>query len=62
MSEARVETGEFIVGKAQHTSEWRRVISLFCQSGRSAVVGLVIIIILFVVGIFAPWLSPYDPY
>ncbi len=61
MSEARVEASEFIVGKPHHTGETRRIVRDFMKR-KVSVVGLVIIIILFIVGIFAPWLAPYDPY
>jgi peptide/nickel transport system permease protein len=44
-----------------HYSEGRRIIKVFF--GRKlAVIGLVIIILLIVTAIFAPWLAPYDPY
>ncbi len=43
-----------------HRGELRRVISIFF--GRKlAVVGLVIILLLVLTAIFAPWLAPYDP-
>jgi peptide/nickel transport system permease protein len=44
-----------------HQSEFRRFIRVFF--GRKlAVIGMVLILILIVTAIFAPWLAPYDPY
>ena len=44
-----------------HVSEWKRFRRVFFS--RAVVVfGLVIIILLVLAAIFAPWLAPYDPY
>ncbi len=40
---------------------WRRAIHVF-QRNRTALIGLLIILVLIIVAIFAPWLEPYDPY
>jgi peptide/nickel transport system permease protein len=42
-------------------SEWRRFRRVFLSRG-VVVFGLVVLIILFLVAIFATWLAPYDPY
>jgi len=42
-------------------SEWRRFRRVFLSRG-VVVFGLVVLIILFLVAIFAAWLAPYDPY
>jgi peptide/nickel transport system permease protein len=42
-------------------SEWRRFRRVFLSRGVVAF-GLIVLIILFAVAIFAPWLAPYDPY
>lgn len=43
------------------SNEWKRMIRVFLRRKISAI-GLVIIFLLIVVAIFAPWLAPYDPY
>src|SRR3972149_5595683 len=49
-----------IAGTAPPYSEFRRVIRVFF--GRKlAVIGLVIIVLLILTAILAPWLAPYDP-
>ena len=42
-------------------SEWRRLVRVFWRR-KLAVVGLVIVLALIVVAIFAPLIAPYDPY
>jgi len=42
-------------------SEWRRFRRVFLSRG-VVVFGLVVLVILFLVAAFAPWLAPYDPY
>ena len=44
-----------------HASEWRRFRRVFLSRG-VVVFGLVVIILLILVAIFAPWLAPYNPY
>jgi ABC-type dipeptide/oligopeptide/nickel transport system permease subunit len=61
MSQVGAVTGEFSSEKVPHISETRRVIKVFF-SRKISVVGLCIILLLFITGIFAPWLAPYDPY
>ena len=42
-------------------SEWRRLLRVFFRR-KLAVVGLVIILLMIIVAIFAPLIAPYDPY
>lgn len=44
-----------------HISEWRRFWRVFFQR-KIVVFGLVILMLLVICAIFAPWLAPYDPY
>jgi peptide/nickel transport system permease protein len=44
-----------------HYSEFRRIIRVF-MGRKLALIGLIIILIMVVTAIFAPWLAPYDPY
>jgi peptide/nickel transport system permease protein len=44
-----------------HVSEWRRFRRVFFSRGL-VVFGMVVLAILFITAIFAPWLAPYDPY
>jgi ABC-type dipeptide/oligopeptide/nickel transport system permease subunit len=54
-------TGEVITELRPHASEGKRFIRVFF--GRGVVVfGIVVILILILVAIFAPLLAPYDPY
>ncbi len=57
--EAQVTTG-FSEAPAR-TSEWKRFRRVFFERG-AVIGGLVILILLFVVAIFAPLIAPYDPY
>lgn len=41
--------------------EWKRVIRVFFKR-RIAVIGFVIILIVIILAIFAPWIAPHDPY
>jgi peptide/nickel transport system permease protein len=41
--------------------EWKKIIRIFFRR-KVAVIGLVIILLLFLMAIFAPLLAPYDPY
>jgi peptide/nickel transport system permease protein len=43
------------------TSEWKRFQRVFFARG-AVIFGLVILLLLFIVAIFAPWIAPYDPY
>jgi peptide/nickel transport system permease protein len=47
--------------EAPHVSEFQRVLKAFFRR-KIAVVGLVIITILILTAIFAPWIAPHDPY
>ena len=40
---------------------FRRFVSEFCES-RTAILGLVVFTLIVFVGVFAPWISPQDPY
>lgn len=42
-------------------SEWKRFRRVFFARG-AVMAGLIILVLLFVVAIFAPWIAPYDPY
>ena len=44
-----------------HVSEWKRFWRVFLQR-KIVIIGLVILLILVISAIFAPWLAPYDPY
>lgn len=44
-----------------HLSEWRRFLRVFLQR-KLVIIGLVILLILVITAIFAPWLAPDDPY
>ncbi len=64
MSEAPAINGELAAQEqavAPHISETRRIIRVFFKR-KIAVVGLAIIALLIIVGVFAPLLAPYDPY
>jgi peptide/nickel transport system permease protein len=54
-------TDSKVLSEAPHYSEFRRVVRVFL--GRKlAVIGLAFIVILILAAIFAPLLTPYDPY
>jgi peptide/nickel transport system permease protein len=61
MSEVVALTRDFTTQAAPHISETRRIIKVFLRR-KISVFGLAIIFLLFVVGILAPVLAPYDPY
>jgi peptide/nickel transport system permease protein len=61
MNEAAAVTADLSSTNPPHISETRRIIKVFFKR-KIAVVGLAIILLLIVVGVFAPWLAPYDPY
>ena len=42
-------------------SEWRRFRRVFFQR-KLVIFGLIVLFIVFVAGIFAGWIAPYDPY
>lgn len=42
-------------------SEWKRFRRVFFARGAVAI-GLVLLLVLFITAIFAPWIAPYDPY
>lgn len=44
-----------------HINEWRRFLRVFLQR-KLVIIGLVILLILVITAIFAPWLAPNDPY
>jgi peptide/nickel transport system permease protein len=44
-----------------HISEFRRVIRVM-SSRKVVVIGVIIIVLIVLTAIFAPWLAPYDPY
>lgn len=60
MSETPAAASEFMT-ELPHVNETRRIIRVFLKR-KVSVIGLAIIVLLFVVGIFAPFLAPYDPY
>jgi peptide/nickel transport system permease protein len=45
----------------RHVTEWQRFRRVFFSRG-IVIFGLVVLIILFLAAIFAPWLAPYNPY
>jgi len=55
-----IGTGEFQEAPPR-VSEWRRFRRVFLSRG-VVVFGLVVLILVFITAIFAPWLAPYDPY
>jgi peptide/nickel transport system permease protein len=55
------ECADAIAEASPPRSEWRRVARVF-RRRRLAVVGLVLVVSMVVVAIFAPLLAPYDPY
>lgn len=56
----QISTAAFVEGPPQ-VSEWRRLCRVFF--GRwSVLVGTVILLLLFIAAILAPYLAPYDPY
>jgi peptide/nickel transport system permease protein len=55
-----VTSGEFLKAPPRY-SEWKRFRRVFFSRG-VVVFGLVILILLAMTAIFAPWLAPYDPY
>lgn len=60
MSEAQTPALDFLETKA-HASEWKRFRRVFFARG-AVIGGLVILVLLFIVAIFAPFLAPFDPY
>jgi peptide/nickel transport system permease protein len=60
MTESQKQALEFSETKAR-ASEWKRFRRVFFARG-AVMGGLVILLILFIVAIFAPMLAPYDPY
>ena len=60
MAERTVDTGEFAEAPPR-ISEWRRFRRVFFSRG-VVVFGLVVLVLLVITAIFAPWLAPYDPY
>ncbi len=44
-----------------HVSEWKRFWRVFLQR-KLVIIGLVILTLLVIAAIFAPWLAPHDPY
>jgi ABC-type dipeptide/oligopeptide/nickel transport system permease subunit len=61
MNEATAATADLSSTNTPHISETRRIIKVFFKR-KIAVVGLAIILLLIVAGVFANWLAPYDPY
>ena len=60
MAEQEAQILNFSENKARG-SEWRRFRRVFFARG-AVMVGLIILLLLFIVAIFAPLLAPYDPY
>lgn len=60
MAKEPIGTGEFQEAPPR-VSEWRRFRRVFLSRG-VVVFGLVVLILVFITAIFAPWLAPYDPY
>lgn len=54
-------TAEDFLGAPTRISEWRRFIRVFFKRGM-VVFGLVILLVMIFLGIFAEWVAPYDPY
>ena len=55
------KVSEYFLEAPPHTSEWRRFRRVFFSRGM-VTFGLVILLIMIFVAIFAGWLAPYDPY
>ena len=49
-----------LIAETKHRSEWSQVWRRF-SANRMAIVGLVIVILLILIAIFAPFIAPYDP-
>jgi peptide/nickel transport system permease protein/oligopeptide transport system permease protein len=60
MTENTTTTQEFIEAPPR-VNEWRRFSRVFFQR-KLVIFGLVILSLLIICAIFAPWLTPYDPY
>jgi peptide/nickel transport system permease protein len=60
MSETPIQAVNFLETKPR-TSEWKRFQRVFFARG-AVIFGLVILLLLFIVAIFAPWVAPHDPY
>jgi peptide/nickel transport system permease protein len=60
MSETPIQALNFLETKPR-TSEWKRFQRVFFARG-AVIFGLVILLLLFIVAIFAPWVAPHDPY
>jgi ABC-type dipeptide/oligopeptide/nickel transport system permease subunit len=60
MSGTPIQALDFIE-TGPRTSEWKRFRRVFFARG-AVILGLVILVLLFIVAIFAPWIAPYNPY
>jgi peptide/nickel transport system permease protein len=60
MSETQIQTLDFMETRPP-TSEWKRFRRVFFARG-AVIFGLVILVLVFIVAIFAPWIAPYSPY
>jgi ABC-type dipeptide/oligopeptide/nickel transport system permease subunit len=60
MPETQVQALDFSEIKPR-ISEWKRFRRVFFAKG-AVIGGLVILVLTFIVAIFAPWIAPYDPY
>jgi peptide/nickel transport system permease protein len=58
---ARVECAPALEEMRPLQPEWKRIVRVFCRR-KLAVVGLVLVVLMVLVAIFAPLLAPYDPY
>jgi peptide/nickel transport system permease protein len=56
-----VEREEDARVKDEGEAPWKRLVTDFCRS-RTAIFGLIVFALIMVVAIFAPWLSPQNPY
>jgi peptide/nickel transport system permease protein len=56
-----MELTDRVTGNTPHVSEWRHFLRIFI-SRKLVVFGMVIILLLLITAIFAPFLAPYDPY
>jgi peptide/nickel transport system permease protein len=60
MPETQIQALDFMETRPP-TSEWKRFRRVFFARG-AVMFGMVILVLVFIVAIFAPWIAPYNPY